>query len=173
MINSVSRQSGADKVRLALASGLGLGLSPVAPGTCGTLLGVLIHVLSATLLPPAAQAPALAAAWLAVCAAHLVLTPWAQAHWRSSDPPHFVLDEVAGYLLVPLLFRHGPLWQVALWGFILFRIMDIVKPFPARQIDRRMQGAAGILLDDLVSGLYALLGLHGLMYVASRLRLGA
>lgn len=138
-----------------LASGFGLGLSPIAPGTFGTLSGVAIHLLVGLYLPQGARWYALILIFLIVCAVHFLTAPWAIEHWRSKDPQHFVLDEVAGYLLVPILFPYGSLWQVALWGFLLFRAFDIIKVPPARQIDRNMSGAWGILLDDLVSSGYA------------------
>jgi phosphatidylglycerophosphatase A len=152
-------------VRVALASALGLGLLPIAPGSWGTLLGVLLHVGSALLLPAPWRIPALLAAFLLVCLLHYALTPWAQRYWGGADPKNFVLDEVAGYLLVPILFRHGALWQVALWGFVCFRVLDVIKLPPARQIDRNTRGAGGILLDDLVSAGYAVLALYLLKWV--------
>jgi len=149
-----------DSVRAAMATGLGLGLLPVAPASWGTLLGVGIHAGLALTVPPSWRIGALLAALVAVCGLHYALTPWAQAYWRSTDPKRFVLDEVAGYLMVPILFPGGILWQVALWGFLVFRVLDVVKPPPARQIDRNTKGATGILLDDLVSGGYTALVLY-------------
>jgi phosphatidylglycerophosphatase A len=99
---------------------------------------------------------------------HCVLTPWAQSYWQEQDPKHFVLDEVAGYLLVPILFHQGQLWQIALSGYLCFRILDIIKVPPARQIDRKLHGAAGILLDDLVSAGYAVLILYLLWWLGGR-----
>ncbi len=144
-------------VSVFIGSGFGLGLSPIMPGTCGTLPAVAVHMLIATYLPSPSRLYALVLIFLLICIAHFMLTPWAVEHWRSKDPQHFVLDEMAGYLMVPILFRHGSLWQVALWGFLLFRTFDIIKIPPARQIDRDMPGAWGILLDDLVSSGYAVL----------------
>jgi len=162
---SMSGPRSADRLRLMVASAFWLGLSPVAPGTCGALLGVLIHFAAFALLPPDLCTGVLVGTLLLVCAANHFLTPWAVAHWKSKDPSHFVLDEVAGYLVVPILFHHGRFWQVALWGFILFRVLDIVKIPPARQIDRELTGSWGIVLDDLVSGCYAVLGLYAMMWI--------
>lgn len=160
--------------KLARASGcaLGLGLSPIMPGTCGALLGVALHGAIAGLLPEAAHFPALLAAFLVVSALTVGLTPWAEAHWGCADPPHFVLDEVAGYLFVPLLFREWQagacsFWKTALWGFLLFRILDIFKLLPpARLIDEELRGPWGVLLDDLVSAGYAALILHLIYWFA-------
>jgi phosphatidylglycerophosphatase A len=143
-------------------SALGLGLSPVAPGTCGALLGVAIHVSIALTTPANLHLPLLAASFILVCLLHLLLTDWAVKYWDDPDPSNFVLDEVIGYLTVPLLFHHGHLWQVALWGFILFRMFDIIKIWPASYIDRRWHNRWGIFLDDVVSAIYAV----GVMYLA-------
>ena len=150
-----------ERLRLLAASAFGLGLSPVLPGSCGALLGVAIHVGIALGLPAPWQLPALVAALGLVIGVHVVLTPWAQRRWNDPDPKEFVLDEVAGYLLVPVLFRHGPLAETVLWGFVAFRVLDMVKVPPAWQIDRRMHGALGVVLDDLVSACYAALVLYG------------
>lgn len=162
-----------DRLPLLLATALGLGLSPIGPGTCGTLPGILIHLAVVLLLPNSLQLSALLLCLLAVAALNLVLAPWASRYWGSRDPKHFVLDEVAGYLMVPLLFHHGQLWQIILWGFLLFRIFDIVKIPPASYIDRHMHGGWGILLDDLVAGFYAAAGLYVLAAVSSLFHLGS
>lgn len=153
-----------DYVYLAIGSALGLGLSPVAPGTLGALLGVLMHLAAASYLPSLAYVFVLLAALLLVSYANHALTPWARKYWGSEDPRHFVLDEIAGYLVVPILFHQWAPWKTALWGFVLFRFFDIVKIPPARQIDRNMKNSWGILLDDLVSGAYAALVMYALWF---------
>lgn len=157
-----------DTWRIILASAFGLGLSPFAPGTCAALLGVGIHVTIMLGATQTLQQPIIITAFIVVCIGNHLLTPWAQAFWGSKDPRHFVLDEVAGYLLVPILFHHGQLWQVALWGFIGFRVLDVIKPPPARQIDRRGTGAWGILMDDIIAAIYAVGGLHALRWIGPR-----
>jgi phosphatidylglycerophosphatase A len=150
-----------DRCRLLFASALGLGLLPLAPGSFGALLGVGMHLAVVWHCPEKWQWAVLAACFVAVCIAHFLLTPWAQKYWNDSDPGQFVLDEVAGYLVVPLVVRAEPLWVVVVSGFLLFRVLDIIKVPPARQIDRDWHGAWGILMDDIVSGLYA----SGLVWV--------
>ncbi|QTA91986.1 Phosphatidylglycerophosphatase A [Desulfonema magnum] len=148
-------------VYIAIGSALGLGLSPFFPGTFGASAGVLFHVLIVFFLPVKIQWAALVFVFILVCSANHVLTPWAEDYWGCKDPKYFVLDEVAGYLLIPILFRYGQLWKVVLWGFLLFRVFDIFKLIPpARQIDQNMHGAWGILLDDLVSAGYAVLVMY-------------
>ena len=149
------------KIAIFLGSGCGLGLSPILPGTCGALLGVVFHVMIVTLLPADFHLQALVFIFIIACAANNILTPWAEAYWGENDPGHFILDEIAGYLFIPILFREGELWKVVLWGFILFRIFDIFKLIPpARLIDEQLHGAWGILLDDLVSAGYAALFMY-------------
>jgi len=65
-----------------------------------------------------------------------------------------VLDEVAGYFITMILAPEG--WQWLLFGFVLFRIFDILKPWPISVLDRRVQGGLGIMLDDIVAGMFAL-----------------
>lgn len=156
------------RFNLILGSALGLGLSPFAPGTCGTLLGVAAHILIATLLPTGWRTAALIAVLLLVCVANHLLTPWAREYWRSSDPKNFVLDEIAGYLIVPILFHHGELWQIIVWGFLLFRGFDLIKFPPARQIDRHMKNSWGIILDDIVSGFYAVAVMYCMFWIGQR-----
>lgn len=146
-----------DRLYLLAASALGLGLSPIAPGTCGALLGVLFHVGTVLILPSWMHAVTIGAGLAVTCILNHVLTPWAQEYWNDPDPRHFVLDEIAGYLVVALLFPYGPLWHVAVVGFLLFRVFDVIKIPPAWQIDRDMHGSWGIVLDDIVSGVYAAL----------------
>jgi phosphatidylglycerophosphatase A len=154
---------------MLIASALGLGLLPGAPGTFAALLGVALHVATCSLLPSALHVPLLVVCFAAVCVANHLLTPWAQAYWHHKDPKHFVLDEIAGYLLVPILFHKGELWQIALWGLLSFRILDVIKIPPARQIDRRGTGAWSILLDDVVSALYAVCVLYVLAWIGPQL----
>jgi phosphatidylglycerophosphatase A len=149
-----------DKTKLMIATAGGLGLSPVFPGSCGALLGVVIHLAIAYIFPTGFQTPLLLGAFFLVFVANHVLTPWAEAHWQEQDSRHFVLDEVAGYLVIPLLFYKGQPWQIAFWGYLLFRAFDTIKIPPARQIDQRIKNAWGVVLDDLVSAVYAVMVMY-------------
>ena len=73
---------------------------------------------------------------------------------------------------MPIFFHKGPTWQIALWGYILFRLFDIIKIPPARQIDRRMKDAWGILLDDVVSAFYALIVMYLGYYLWAKISSG-
>jgi phosphatidylglycerophosphatase A len=143
----------------ALASALGLGFAPIAPGTAGSVLGVAIFVGIAMACSAAHQTVALALATALVCTASVPLGHWAEHHWSTKDPRYFVLDEVAGMLLTVLLFRTGSMWLTALWTFMAFRAFDIVKPMPARRLEK-LPGGWGALIDDLVAAVYAAGSLH-------------
>ena len=139
-----------------MSTGLWTGLLPYAPGSCGTLPGVALYLLSALLCPADWLKPVLALLFLAACGASLHFAPWAMAHWNTDDPKHFVLDEVAGYLLTVLLFfPSARLWPTVVWAFLLFRLFDVVKPPPVCWIDRDWKGPWGILLDDLAAAVLA------------------
>lgn len=145
----------ASRGRVLLASAFGLGLSPILPGTCAALLGLGLHALLHAWLPLSGVAAGLALALALSAWLNHVLTPWAVAHFRSADPSAFVWDEVAGYLFTALLTCWLPFWPAAPLGFVLFRALDMIKVWPASWIDREWHGASGILVDDLVSALYA------------------
>ena len=158
-----------DGLKIFIGTACWLGLSPFIPGAFGALLGVIGHLLIVWLTPLLWWWPLLFLFFLATAVANHWLTPWAQQYWKSKDPRNFVLDEVAGYLVVPLViyplqamgYMQGlVLWEIAGVGYVLFRIFDTVKIPPALQIDRRTHTAWGILADDLVSGLYAVIGVY-------------
>lgn len=151
-------RNGLGRIRLLVGVGLGLGYSPVAPGTAGSLLGLGISWPLMTL----GGWPALLSATVLV----VVVGTWA-AHGLAlrlgrRDPGEIVVDEVAGQMLT-LLFVPPTLAALAL-GFLLFRIFDIFKPFPARRSEA-LPGGLGIMVDDLVAAVYANLALHGLVYL--------
>jgi phosphatidylglycerophosphatase A len=137
----------------------------VAPGTCGTLLGVLLHGIVILFFSEPWRWPVLGLLLLLICLAGLMTAPWAMQHWRRVDPQAFVLDEVAGYLVVPVVFAQGSPVEIMVWGFALFRLFDILKLPPARQIDRSLHGPWGIMLDDLVAGIQAGAVMYGLWAV--------
>jgi phosphatidylglycerophosphatase A len=123
------------------------------PGTWGSAATILLWYALAYALPPAARSPTVIALALAVI---LIGIPAATQVARASatkDPQFVVIDEVAGQLIaliaVPLS------WKTFLAGFILFRAFDIVKPPPVRQLEKLPEGA-GIVLDDVAAGIYAL-----------------
>jgi phosphatidylglycerophosphatase A len=156
-----------DSLSLAMSTGLWTGLVPFAPGTCGTVPGLLLHLLVVLACPPGFRRAALALLFVAACLASLRFAPWAMARWKTDDPRHFVLDEVAGYLLTVLPFPFSArLLPTVVWAFLLFRLFDVLKPPPAGWIDRNVKGPWGILLDDLAAALLAAASLWGLRLLA-------
>jgi len=130
-----------------VATGLGSGYSPFAPGTAGSLVGLALVLPLAGLSWPVQLAATAALALLGVLAAARV----AQLLGRK-DPGLVVVDEVAGQWITFLALPLTPV--TALAGFVLFRVMDIVKPWPARALER-LPGGVGIMADDVAAGIYA------------------
>jgi phosphatidylglycerophosphatase A len=143
------------RLALLLATGFGSGYSPVVPGTAGSLVGLLLF-LPLHGLPW----PALASAVLLLVGVAIVSAGHVARLVGTEDPGIVVIDEVAG-MWVSLLFL--PLTPfTALAGFVLFRILDVVKPFPARRFED-LPGGFGIVCDDLMAGAYANLLLRGIL----------
>lgn len=160
-----------DRLKLCLASGFFLGLAPVVPGSFGALTGLVWHLAAVALGWGDGAVRLWCLAGVAIFAVlHYWLTPWAQLRWRNPDPRHFVLDEIVGYLCVPLFWALPeessiPLWALALLGFVVFRILDAIKlPF-ARYIDRNIHTANGVLFDDVVSALYSAAVVSGIAWL--------
>lgn len=149
-----------DLILKIIGSAFGLGLAPVAPGTFGALLGVALHLVCAYILQPTIAPAVLSLGFFAVFGAHVAMNDWAATFYNDPDPKNFVLDEVVGYLMVPVFFPYGSPWKVAIIGFLLFRVIDIIKVPPARKIDREMHNAWGVVLDDVIAGAYAVIVLY-------------
>ncbi|MGH8011068.1 MAG: phosphatidylglycerophosphatase A family protein [Candidatus Binataceae bacterium] len=140
------------QVVIFFATGLYSGYVPKAPGTAGSIVGLLLGwgVFCRLWNPwPAAFAVLfvvmfLLACWIAGRAEHI---------FGSHDSPHIVIDEVLGMLAA--MFMIPTSWPFLLGSFLLFRFFDILKPFPAGVIDRRVGGGFGVMLDDVAAGIYA------------------
>lgn len=146
------------RLGVAIATAGGAGYFPFAPGTVGSAIGVVIY-LGLQSCPLIEQVAVFAAITLAGTWAGGV----AEAHFGREDPGHVVIDEVAGQILTLMATGTTP-WGIAL-GFFVFRILDIVKPWPARQFERFPRGY-GIMADDLMAGAYG----HLLLWIAQRVR---
>ena len=141
-----------------LALGFGAGLTPVAPGTFGSLVGLAF----ALALAPLGLAWNLAAVAVAVGAGIWICGESAR-RLGVHDHPAIVWDEVAGMMITMLAAPDA--WWGAPLAFVLFRLFDIAKPWPIREIDHGLGGGAGIMLDDVLAGLFAALGLIVVGYV--------
>jgi len=138
-----------------IATAGGAGYFPIAPGTAGSLVGVAVVVgLGKLPLHRTAAIAALAATSLALFALGVWAAGEAEDFFGRRDPGQVVVDEVVGQMLTFTLLPHAT-WKWLLGGFLLFRTFDIVKPAPARQAERISRGW-GIMLDDVVAGVYGL-----------------
>jgi phosphatidylglycerophosphatase A len=170
------------RLSLAIATAFGLGYLPKAPGTWGSLAGVVLGWGAMTFSrlqfaprigatgelsnPPAVWWSGFAWNEFALIVIVSVIGIWASdqtaKYLRTKDPQIVVVDEVAGQLIAyfglatPRTFAVN--WKYLLLGFILFRVFDIWKPFPARQAES-LPGGLGIMADDWIAGIYAALGL--------------
>ena len=123
-------------------------LGPVAPGTAGTLAAIPVYLLmqDLTLTGYVAVVSLLFIAGIPLCA-------WTARQLGVHDHPAIVWDEIAGYLVTMIAAPPGWMWILA--GFLLFRLFDIVKPWPITWCDRQVHGGFGIMLDDLLAGVFA------------------
>jgi phosphatidylglycerophosphatase A len=128
-----------------LGFGFGSGLAPRAPGTCGTLAAIPVCLL----LKQGGSVVFLLATVLAVLGGIAICEASAR-RMETHDHPAIVWDEIAGFLVTMLAVPATPLNLLA--GFLLFRLFDILKPWPIRAVDRRVHGGLGIMLDDVLAG---------------------
>jgi phosphatidylglycerophosphatase A len=133
-----------------LASFFFVGYIPVAPGTFGSAAAIPLSIALAWLAEHH---------WLAAVAVFALITVAAcpiagraETAFGQKDSGRIVIDEVAGYLAATLLLPLS--FPVLLAAFVLFRLFDVLKPFPAGWVDRELGGGAGVVLDDVVAGFY-------------------
>ena len=145
---------GLDYLALAIST-WGVGYLPLMPGTFGSLVGIGVFLLLGSLLPQLVGV-------VVITFAGIWAASRTERNLRLKDPGKVVVDEVAGQMiaLLPLSFLAvGPAKSGVIVSFILFRLFDIFKPYPARRFER-LRGGLGIMADDLVAGLYAALVLY-------------
>lgn len=137
---------------LFLAFGFGSGLSPKAPGTAGTVVALPLAWFAA-----AAGQVAFGVLTVVVSLVGIWICGEAARRLDTHDHPGIVWDEFAGLFVTLVAF--SPRWQEWLLGFVFFRFFDIVKPWPIRELDHSIPGGLGIMLDDIIAGLFAALTL--------------
>lgn len=134
------------------------GYFPIAPGTVGSAAGLVVYLLVWW-----AQSPPLEVALIALIFA---AGTWAATHaerfFGGIDPGPVVIDEVLGMLVTLAFIPAG--WSAALTGFVLFRVFDVIKPYPANRLEK-FHGGFGIMADDAMAGVYANLSLRALMWL--------
>jgi phosphatidylglycerophosphatase A len=138
---------------LLLATGFGVGYSPFAPGTMGAFLAIPFYLYFSEIPSPLYELTLLT---------FFFLSGWISGHaeryFGKKDDPRIVIDEVMGFFITMLWVNKKVL--SILIGFLLFRLFDILKPFPIRYLERRWRGGFGIVLDDVIAGVYVNVILH-------------
>ncbi|MEZ4365657.1 MAG: phosphatidylglycerophosphatase A [Kofleriaceae bacterium] len=142
----------------AVATAGGAGYSPVAPGTCGTIVAVPLAWALAPVAAPLYLLIVVGITALAIAAAHR-----ADQAWGTHDSGRIVIDEVAGYLVTMALVPRDQAWPL-LVGFVVFRAFDIIKPPPVRWLDEHLPGGVGVVLDDIAAGVMGAAVMVGLAY---------
>jgi phosphatidylglycerophosphatase A len=144
-----------------IATFFGVGRINPGPGTWGSLAAAVLWSVAGSQIPSGKQS------WATVVAAGVITLVGIPAATRvaranaTKDPQFVVIDEVAGQLVTLIGAPLG--WKTALTGFILFRVFDILKPFPVRRLESLPEGS-GIVVDDLGAGIYAVAVMHLLMH---------
>jgi len=144
-----------------IAFGFGSGTIPFAPGTMGTLMAIPLYLLIRD-FP--------LAIYIAILIAATILGIWAcdvtEKYLGTHDYKGIVWDEVCGYWLTMLAAPHH--WEWVVLGFFLFRLFDIWKPWPIGWIDKYVRGGLGVMVDDLMAGVYGLVVLQGLVWLLTK-----
>ncbi len=133
-----------------IAFGFGAGCIPVAPGTFGTLIAIPFYLYLSTYS---------LTSYIIITLAIIALSSWlcekVSRDLKVNDHQGMCIDEVVGFLVTMTNAPYG--WKWILLGFILFRIFDIWKPWPIRQIDKNIHSGFGMILDDVAAGIYSLI----------------
>ncbi len=144
-----------------LSLGFGSGLVPRAPGTAGTLIGVMLYLvlgkLHWTYYLPLVLLMFIAGIW--ICG-------YTSRALGVADHPAVVWDEIVGYLVTMTFAPAGWSWVIA--GFLAFRVFDIWKPWPIGMIDKKFEGGLGIMMDDLVAAIFSLTMIQIIVYILDR-----
>ncbi len=134
------------EIIIFLAQGAYSGRAPVAPGTAGTLAGVLLYLGMKDLPVPV---------YAALCVLIFLIGIWvagrAETMLGRTDHPSIVIDEIAGYLVSLVMVPAS--WPIIAAAFVLFRAFDIVKPYPLKRL-QKLRGGPGVMLDDMGAGIY-------------------
>jgi phosphatidylglycerophosphatase A len=130
-----------------LATGFGVGYSPIAPGTLGTLIAIPVYYFLSNISSPIYEITLLGFFFLSVW-----ISEGAEIFFGKKDDQRIVIDEIMGFLVTMLWVPKTPILMVI--GFFLFRFFDILKPFPIRRLERKLKGGYGVVLDDVMAGVY-------------------
>lgn len=145
------------RVIILLATGCYVGYSPLIPGTAGTLAAIPLYLILSHLSSLYYIAVVLGSIYIAIWASDR-----AEVLLQSRDCRHIVIDEMVGFMVAMVMVP--PTFRNILLGFFLFRALDIIKPIPIRALEDRVRGGYGVVLDDIVAGVYANLIIHVLRF---------
>ena len=148
---------------LLLATGFGVGYSPVAPGTLGTLVAIPIYYFLSDIPSPLYEITLIGFFFLSVW-----ISENAETSFGKKDDQRIVIDEIIGFLITMLWVPKTVPFIII--GFFLFRFFDILKPFPIRLLEKGLKGGYGVVLDDVAAGAYANIVLqvhHGTGWIRS------
>jgi phosphatidylglycerophosphatase A len=144
---------------LLLASVFGVGYSPIAPGTLGTLVAILVYYFLSNIPSPLYEI---------TLVGFLFFSVWvsgnAEIFFGKKDDQRIVIDEIIGFLITMLWVPKTIRFVII--GFFLFRFFDILKPFPIRRMERKLEGGFGVVLDDVMAGIYANIVLQLIFLIA-------
>jgi phosphatidylglycerophosphatase A len=145
---------------LLFATGFGVGYSPIAPGTLGSLIAIPIYYFLSEIPSPLYEITLIGFFFLSVW-----ISENAEIFFGKKDDQRIVIDEIVGFL-ISMLWVPKTLPFIII-GFFLFRFFDILKLFPIRRLERKLKGGFGVVLDDVMAGVYANIILH-LIYLIAR-----
>jgi len=140
-----------------LALGFGSGLMPKAPGTFGTLAAIPVYYLLKDL-----SVTYFIVSVLILSVAGVAICQYTSDKLGVHDHPGIVIDEFAGYLITMIAVPFS--WLSVLIGFALFRLFDILKPWPISWLDKKVSGGFGIMIDDVLAGFFSLAIMHAILY---------
>jgi len=138
---------------LILATGFGVGYSPIAPGTLGTLVAIPVYYFLSNISSPIYEITLIGFFFLSVW-----ISENAEIFFGKKDDQRIVIDEIMGFLITMLWVPKTIRFIII--AFFLFRFFDILKPFPIRHLEKKFKGGFGVVLDDVMAGVYASIILH-------------
>jgi phosphatidylglycerophosphatase A len=142
-----------------LATGFGVGYSPVAPGTLGTLVAILLYYFLSNIPSPLYEITLIGFFFFSIW-----ISENAEEFFGKKDDPRIVIDEIMGFLITMLWVPKTIRFVII--GFFLFRVFDILKPYPIRRLEKRFKGGFGVVLDDVAAGVYANIVLQFIYLIA-------
>jgi phosphatidylglycerophosphatase A len=152
-LESLNPQSKMNRFFLLFSTGFGVGYSPIAPGTLGTLIAIPVYYFLSEIPSPLYEITLIGFFFLSVW-----ISENAETFFGRKDDPRIVIDEMIGFLITMLWVPKTTRFIII--GFFLFRFFDILKLFPIRHLERRLKRGWGVVLDDVMAGVYANILLH-------------